>query len=186
MFYGAADILVKDATGNEKFQQRIHNQLLDGGEDIIIQQVFQTGTVTADGDSVSAICISDNDPAISEGLSAATFDGVLGTSAGGFTQKSGNCGVDSNVAVDNSTTSLGVILPLAFTAGALGGNSLGADETISSIGICNDSTNTLGANYSLCGLNGRLFAFVDISNVTLAQNEQVTITYTFDMTSDGT
>ena len=74
-FYGAAHLLVRDVAGNEVFQQTVHNQLLDAGENYIINQAFAgDGAPIGDTDQISAICVTDVQ-AVAETDTAATFSG---------------------------------------------------------------------------------------------------------------
>jgi len=190
LLYGAATFIVKDSNGNPIFEQIIHNQLTDQGEDQIIMNLFAeggTGDTINDAQQVGAICITDNlDSDISglEGETATTFDADTGTSRDALdTKGGGNCRTDTDV--DNSTASIALIGPLTFTASISDGANLGVNDRIDAIGICNADSGD--ANFTGCLATGsKIFAVVNVSNVTLAESETVTIDYEFDITSDTT
>ena len=184
VFYGGATIVALDRMGNEMFQQTVHNRLLDDGESALLGAVFSNGTAAlGDDDAVGAICVSDNEIADAETITDITFDALLDTSSGGFTTKSGNCITDATV--DTATTQGTAIVQGAqpFTASTSGTANLAIGESVTSIAICN--AKNADGNYTDCGTEGRIFAYIDISNVTLGESETVTITYTFDIRSDN-
>jgi len=176
MFYGAANLVVYDESGNEVFQQTIHNDLVNTGETYILQQVFREGGATdetADANQIAAICIDDA-IAVAEGLDA---DGISDGNNGLGTTL--HCEVDA--AVDVSAQGEAVI-EVSFTAGT----NLTAGQTIDGIGICEGNG---GTDYNYCNdantNTGILFAAIETSDITLNGVEVVTITYTFDITSDS-
>lgn len=187
-FYGAATVIAADVMGNEFFKQTVHNTLLDRGEHILIGNTFSNGTnALADTTAIGAICVSDNEPTINEAMTAATFDAVIGTSSSGFSGGDGNCISDNGnvVTTGGGSTAGGVatIGGLTFVCSASSTSNCNADSLISSIAICESNGGT--TNYTGCSAQGEIFAFVDISNVTLASDETVTITYVFDISSSG-
>ena len=170
-FYGAATMVQKDALGQEVFSQTVHNQVVDTGEEFLLDNVFQDGnTATADNEQIGAICISNAGTiTVAEAETATDFDGDNALTEA-------NCKEDTTV-----TTSGGqaVIQPAAFTCGET--NCTNGD-TITGIAICqNDATDD--NDYTNCATEGILFAVVDTTDTTLAASETVTITYTFDITS---
>ncbi len=89
-----------------------------------------------------------------------------------------NCKISAGGSVTNSA-STSVIGPLTFT----GGTEVSANANIQSIAICNNAV----SDYALCNVgSGIAFAVVDTNDVTLAADDTVQITYTFDVTSPGT
>ena len=59
VLYGMANMVKHDALGNEVFQQTVHNQLTDEGEQYILAAVFANGAEPlADNQSFGAICVS--------------------------------------------------------------------------------------------------------------------------------
>ena len=170
-FYGAANLLVRDASGNELFQQTVHNRLLDTGENYIVNQAFVSGGAPiGDADQMSAICVTDVQT-VSETDTAATFSGGNNNLGGGnhchFTVPL--IGVDGTVVLGGET----------FT----GGTDIDAGQTIRSIAIC---TNNGGADYVDCDdpiTNGIAFAAIVTSAVQLGDTETVDVTYTFDLSS---
>ena len=75
-FYGAATISQSDADGQELFSQTVHNRIVDTGEVFILDQTFQKSgdTDVANAGQIGSICISSDNTAPVEGLTAATFD----------------------------------------------------------------------------------------------------------------
>ena len=170
-FYGAANLLVRDASGNELFQQTVHNRLLDTGENYIVSQTFVGGGDPAlDNTQMSAICVTDI-ITVSEVDTALTFSGGNNTLGG-----TNHCHPTTPNIVGDGTVILG---PEQFT----GGTDIGAAETIRSIAICADNA---GADYVDCdtaAANAIAFAAIVTSSVQLGATETVDVTYTFDMSS---
>jgi hypothetical protein len=169
-FYGFAEIIKYDENGNVVYTQTVHNQLVDTGEEFLLDAVFQDGgTDVADAVQIGSICVTDAaSPTIAEGEAAADFDGDNG-------MVETNCIEDTTVTTSGGTAVIG---PLTFTAGT----HTAVDDTITAIGICqNDVTDDTPFNN--CASEGILFAVVNTSDVTLATGETVDITYTFDITS---
>ncbi len=172
-FYGAANLLVRDATGNELFSQTVHNRLLDTGENYIVNQTFVGGpALGADNSQMSAICVT-NVTTVSEGDTAATFSrpamNLNGTNHCHRTTP--NIGGDGTV----------VLGPETFT----GGTDIGQTETIRSIAMCADNDGI--GDYTDCDdatSNAIAFAAIVTSSVQLGNTETVDVTYTFDMSSD--
>lgn len=194
-FYGAGTIVVKDASGNEVFRQTVHNQLTDQGEQFLIDNVFREGSFDATTSSaaveknqIGAICITDNPDSNSggfEGETATTFDADVGTSSTALAQQGtgGTCRTDTLV---TNATSTAVIGALTFQASSGGNVNAQTGDRVAGFGIC--QATTAGGNSTDCatsgdGAGGILFSIVNITNVTLANNEQIDITYTFDITS---
>ena len=168
-FYGAATMVQKDAFGQEMFSQTVHNQVVDTGEEFLLDQTFQDTVTVADNIQIGSICISSSAVAIVEGLTAATFD-----TNNLFTEA--NCKEDTTVTTSGGTAVIG---SLQFTCG---GTNCADDDTIAMIGICqNDVTDDL--DFINCATEGILFAAIDVTDTTLATSETVDITYTFDITS---
>jgi len=173
-FYGTATITLLDIDGNELFTQTVHNRVLDAGEDFLTEAAFEDGTARAENTSIGSICVSDgtivdND----ETYLVGAFD-----TANSITEV--NCEQDNTVTTTGSTAVIG---PSNFEA-ATGDNNLGAGDTVTGIGICQN----VAANnndYNNCATSGILFAIVNTSDVTLASGESVDVTYTFDITSVG-
>jgi hypothetical protein len=171
-FYGAANLLVRDASGNELFQQTVHNDLLDTGENYIVTQTFVGGGAPgADNTQMSAICVTDV-TTVSETDTAATYSAPANTLTG-----TNHCHTTVPNIPNDGTVVLG---PETFT----GGTDIGATETIRSIAICADNDG-LG-DYTDCDQatsNAIAFAAIVTSSVQLGATETVDVTYTFDMSS---
>lgn len=191
--YGIATIAHHDADGNVMSTETVRNQLLNDGEDYILKQVFMDGESDADTAQIGAICLSADDTTIVEGLDAATFnsnhendaDTVASGGAGStiVAADTRECLADTNVGSGGQIATVG---PLTFTAN----NTASPDDSrsnwkpdvpIKMIGICQGFA---AANAERC--SDPLFAAVDISDVTLNVDETLTVTYTFDMSSDST
>jgi len=177
--YGAATLVAYDAHGNEFFTQTVHNQLFDEGEDLMIDQSFADlgGVAIVDDIQIGAICLSAaGTPTTDETDDNVQFntDNVrTGTLAL-------NCITDPTVTKAAQVVTLG---PLMFTAGVDGaGVQWVGGDTVTNIGVCD--AEIADANVRDCTTN--LFAVVDTSNVVLANAETVDVTYTFDLSSDGT
>lgn len=184
---GVATIVHYDGYGNVLSEQRVHNQLLDEGEDFILSQVFMNGQSAADSAQIGAICLSTADYTTinDEGvIDAAKFNSdheAIANAATSPLAASGARECLTDTMVDNSSQ-VATVGPLTFTANATAGSSnWQPDVQIRSIGICQGFS---AANGESC--TAPLFAVVKISDVTLATDETLTVTYTFDMTSDGT
>lgn len=195
---GIATVVHQDGDGNVLGEQVVHNALLDGGEDFILQQVFMNGESADDTAQIGAICLSATPDAtittagsITETLTASQFnsnhnaaDGTFDPAVDSDTQTLSTIDGDDTVecltdsTVSNSTQ-VATVGPLIFTAN----NTEDASNwkpsiAIKNIGICQGSSTT--------SCTAPLFAVVDINDVTLGIDETLTVTYTFDMSSDGT
>ena len=182
LMYGMATMVKSDSLGNELFQQSIHNQLTDEGEEFILQAIFDDGTsIVTDVAQIGTICVSDqtaSNAAANELLNSTAFD-----TANGFTDS--NCKQQS-VGTVGITGSIATIGSLTFVAG---GVNIANGETISSIGICQneDGNDTDYANCQNGGPGvGILLAVVNVTPTTLALGETVDITYTFSLVSTST
>ena len=182
LMYGMATMVKNDNLGDEVFQQSIHNQLTDEGEEFILQAIFDDGTsIVTDITQIGTICVSDQTAAsapANELLNSTAFD-----SANGFTDS--NCKQQS-VGTVGITGSIATIGSLTFVAG---GTNIANGETISSIGICQNEGGD-NNDYANCATGGPstgiLLAVVDVTPTTLASGETVDITYTFSLVSTTT
>ena len=182
--YGAATLVAYDAHGNEIFAQTVHNQLFDDGEDEMLDQTFTDigGLATVDDVQIGAICLSaDTSPTTNEPDTAATFNSDHDAEDNAFAILTTNCVTDPVVVSASQVVTLG---PLTFTAGTPDSalNNWFAGDTVFSIGVCAAHATDL----DIRDCQGTLFAVVDTSDVTLADTETVDVTYTFDLSSDGT
>ena len=171
-FYGAANLLVRDAAGNELFQQTVHNRLLDTGENYIVNQTFVGGSaLISDNAQMSAICVT-NLTLVNETDTAASYSAPANTLTIGTGD---HCHPTAPVIINDGKVVLG---PEIFT----GGTDIGPGETIRSIAIC---TNNGGTDYADCDIpaNGIAFAAIVTSSVQLGATETVDVTYTFDLSS---
>ena len=195
MVFGMGSMTVYDEEGQEQFAQTIHNRIVNQGEEYLLDQVFDVGaTVEGDSSSIGSICLSADASFTSnlvEGLTAASFD----TNDGLTTE---NCLNDPDqtvvVTTDNGLAQVGSI---TFGAGSdnwsgTADDEVPADTTIYGIGICQTNSTVTTANWNSCADGGDaagsgiLFAGFDITDVTLADNETVQVTYTFNVTSNDT
>ena len=170
-FYGAAHLLVKDASGNEVFQQTVHNRLLNAGENFIINQTFVGGGAPiVDTAQMSAICVT-NLTLVNETDTATSYSAPANTLTGDK-----HCHFTVPNIQNDGTVVLGAE---TFT----GGTDIGATETIRSIAICADNA---AADYTDCdqaASNKIAFAAIVTSAVQLGATETVDVTYTFDLSS---
>jgi len=137
--YGYATMTLRDTEGNNIFLQIVHNQLVDQGETLILNQTFNDADadITTNNQQIGSICITSNMSSVNETDTAISFNStnVLG---GAY-----NCIFDT--AVDISTTQgTAVVAPVAFAADGI--NVLNG-ETIRGIGIC---TAGAGTNMTDC------------------------------------
>lgn len=160
-----------DAAGNVLLEGNTHNQVVNTGEEFLLDQLFQDATTTADNNQIGAICISDAGAiTVAETETAADFDGD-----NGMTET--NCKEDTAVTTSGGT---GVIGPLTFTCG---GTNCADGDTITGIAIC-QVTVADDNDFNDCATNGIMFSVIDITpDVTLNAGETVDITYTFDVTT---
>ena len=175
-FYGAAHLVIRDAAGNEVFQQIVHNQLLNAGENFIINQAFVGGGAPiVDTAQMSAICVT-NLTLVNETDTASSYSNPANSLTVGagdhchFTVP--NIGNDGTVVLGAET----------FT----GGTDIGAGETIRSIAICADNAAADYADCDQAASNKIAFAAIVTSAVQLGATETVDITYTFDLSSLNT
>jgi len=180
--YGAATLVAYDAYGNEFFSQTVHNQLFDEGEDLIINQAFTDlgGLAIVDNVQIGAICLSAATPSTDETDTNTDFNSAHdGADNVGANSSTLNCVTDPTVTSASQVVTLG---PLTFTAQDDNTGNWFATDTVTNIGICDAAS----GDADVRGCTTNLFAVVDTSNVTLADNETVDVTYTFDISSAGT
>lgn len=180
-FYGAAEMILYDIQGEEKFRQTVHNQLVDDGETFLLTGVFaDNSTAIIDALSIGTICVTDATLSILEVDTASDFQ-----SSNSLDENTlNNCVESTSVTYSSGIATLGA---LSFTAGNGTGN-IPEGTTIAGIGVCqNTGSDHAGCSGAADGSgSGTLFAEVVTSSVTLADGESVDITYTFDIASDGT
>ncbi len=172
VFYGAGTITQYDKYGNEVFSQTVHNQLVDTGEDFLLDQTFEDAADGADDVSIGVICISDDTTfTVGETETAALFDtGNLITET--------NCKEDTDNVV--TTGSIATINPpTTFTCG---GTNCADGDIITGFAVCQSRTAT-DADFLDCATAGVMFAIIDSADTTLNAGETLDITYNFDITS---
>lgn len=179
-FYGAAEMVLYNIQGDEKFRQTVHNQLVDSGETFLLIGAFADGTAAvADSLNIGTICVTDATLTIDETDDAAVFQ-TSNTLDGNALS---NCIESTGVTYLSGVATLG---ELTFTAGSAG--NIPATSTINGIGVCqNTGSDHAGCSGAADGSGTSvLFAEVVTSSVTLADGESVDITYTFDISSSST
>jgi hypothetical protein len=163
--------------GNLISTQKIHNRVVDQGEDFLIDQAFKEGSAgeTSDADQLASICVSNQVGFVdtSETKTAANFDTDN-------TLTSNNCIADASVTQSSQTAVIGA---LTFDAPT----HVPAATTITGIGICQGSASTPFADCAdaQAASSGILFSQINIADVTLQSSETVDITYTLDISSAG-
>jgi len=180
--YGAATIVAHDAYGNEFFSQTVHNQLFDEGEVLLINQTFTDlgGLAVVDNVQIGAICLSaDLTPSTTESDTNTLFNSDHDAADNSTASVTTNCLTDGSVTSSAQVVTLG---PLTFTAQDDDSGNWFALDTVTNIGICDAHA----TDNPVRGCAANLFAVVDTSDVTLADNETVDVTYTFDISSAGT
>ncbi len=172
MFYGTANVILADPSGNVLMAQTVHNLITDEGETFLIDQVFDTGTasVVSDNSRVSAICIMGAaDNAYSESTVDSLTIGLSGTTT--------SC--HATVGGVGNAGSIATVGPEIFEAGT----DFNAGGEISGILICGG--NGAATTFAACSTpsNSVALAAVSINNVTVTGTDTITITYTFDITT---
>jgi len=179
--YGAATLVAYDAYGNEFFSQTVHNQLFDEGEIFLINQTFTDlgGLAVVDNVQIGAICLSAATPSTDETDTNTIFNTAHdGADNGSANSSTLNCVTDPTVTSASQVVTLG---PLTFTAQDDNTGNWFATDTVTNIGICDAAS----GDADVRGCTTNLFAVVDTSNVTLADNETVDVTYTFDISDNS-
>jgi len=181
LHFGSAYLVAYDAVGNEKFSQIVHNDLVDEGENYILTQIFgETNAVAiADNSQMAVICITGKVGfAVSEGETASNFDSQINLTGS-------KCVFEEAIITNSGSVNKAVIGPLTFSPTV----NLANGETITGIGICQANAGT-GTPFALCetgsATTGVILAVVNVSDVLLAAGESVSITYTLDLSSEGT
>lgn len=171
-FYGIANLVVHDAYGNELLRHTTHNVVVDDGEEFVIDQVFNEGTVpVAASATIGSMCITGTvafAPTDLTDAAAIDGDGVIATA----TRCHNVAFVDQTGGVVNNVAS-----PETFTT-----TDSGLSVPITGIAICQNNLATfLNCDFGGGGAN-ILFAAVVISpSVTLAAGETVDIDYQFSI-----
>ncbi|ABK77615.1 hypothetical protein CENSYa_0983 [Cenarchaeum symbiosum A] len=178
--FGMAELVHRDGDGEILGSSSVHNQLVDGGEELILNTIFNT---TLGGDAravpldnrIDTICIS-------------TTDGSqIGTEAGdpldrdSFESPARPSGAAACLQDTDGVTAAGdglaIIGPITYTAGT----DFNAGEQISTILVCAEVQGN--TNYGECSFLGPLFAAVDVTDVTPTGTDTVDVTYTFNLTT---
>ena len=178
VFYGVAVVQHLDADGNVLSTETVHNQLLNAGEQHILQQAFAEGTTAvADNVQIGAICLSADDTAPAEAMTAAAFN-TNADADDNASSSAVNCKTDDSV--DLSTAGTAVVGPLTFDVGTASTNNWYNGDTPRQIGICAASS----TDADVRGCTAPLFATVALTGTTpLATGESLTVTYTFNIAS---
>lgn len=171
IFYGTANLVLADASGNVLLTQTVHNLITDEGEEFIIDQVFDTATTELQGNArVGAICIIEN----SDILFAETTTSAL---TNNLSNPSGNhC--HSTAVITDAGDSTAVTAATVFTSGT----DFTAGEEISGILICAKGDQA-DSDFAECSTpsNAVALAALNLINVTASGTDTVTITYTFNI-----
>lgn len=179
VMYGVAVVQHMDADGKVLSTQTIHNQLLDAGEQHILQQAFTEGTTAvADNVQIGAICLSADDTAPTENMTHTAFN-TNADADDNASSSAVNCKTDSSV--DLATTAgAAVVGPLTFDVGTAATNNWYNGDTPRQIGICAADS----GDADVRGCTAPLFATVALTGTTaLATGESLTVTYTFNIAS---
>jgi len=181
VFYGSADIVVYDESGNEMFAQTVHNRLVNQGEDFILSQSFSDGIhPTSNGDdsyAINSICLTSFDVSgVGETYTAQQFD--IDNSLD-FTATP--CLRDSSA--DSTVQGKRVIGPLVFQVP----QNAAITTDIKGIGICRNNQGVFAGCDDFTTGGVYLFAVIDTTDILNVQQDQtVSVKYTFDITSDNT
>lgn len=178
---GMTTMVVHNALGEEVMFQQVHNQIVDTGENIIVNQLFANTTgVLTDGNNIGLICPMirlGGDMNINDQNTTAIFINDDENTGSGSTQCLGD-----STSTFVGTTGGGVMIVgdaggLAFT-GSDGNGNIGNGQILRGIGVFTTSSNAdLSAQV--------LFALIDTSDVTVGQADTVNISYTFDISANG-
>ena len=180
--YGYATLVLRDAAGQAVFQQIIHNDLLNRGENYMLAQSFNNGTggfISTEADLVDSICVtSEGSFSVDETETAAQFNSNDNQS--GFSCES----VLFTITAEGNTATTGAI---QFNSSGTNPNIV-SGQIITGIGICSDNGQTNegrnDASNEGCGTSAGdapLIAEVNTSDVTLTDPETVEITYTLTL-----
>ena len=176
--YGQATMTYHDADGNEMLTQTVHNQLFDEGEDFLIANAFTGVTdIGTDATQIGSICLSAAAEVTDETTANTAFNSSHDAADNASASAEKTCRTDGTVVSASQVATIG---PLTFQA-ATGTNNWYAGDIIKAIGICDAES----ADADVRGCTTTLFALVNTSDVTLASGETVDITYTFDLSSNG-
>ncbi|ABK77528.1 hypothetical protein CENSYa_0896 [Cenarchaeum symbiosum A] len=174
-YYGMAELVHKSADGQTLATQTVHNTVLNTGEDIMRDAIFDS---IQNNQRPSVICITD---VLEAEITETVSDSAL-TPATAFATPSESTCIGANV---NTETQGQGILTATFT----GGTHLVGLATIESIVICN-TDGTTPVPEDATGLNcdtvGTAFSAVKVSSTQVASGDTVDVTYTFDLQSDTT
>ena len=178
VFYGGAVVQHMDADGNVLSTETVHNQLLNAGEQHILQQAFSEGApAVADNVQIGAICLSADDTAPDEAMTATVFN-TNAEADDNASSSAVNCKTDDDV--DLSTAGTAVVGPLTFDVGTASTNNWYDGDQPRQIGICAASS----TDADVRGCTAPLFATVALTGTTsLATGESLTVTYTFNIAS---
>lgn len=185
--YGYATLVLRDAVGQAVFQQIIHNNIVDGGENYMLSQTFFNGSgnfVNVAFDKIDALCVTTEVGfSASETINATTFNDANPTA--GF-----NCEQTEFTITNIDSVNLATTGVIQFNASGSVVNII-SGETITGVGVCSDNgqaaENVQEAFVAGCSTaagstnNAPLLAVFDTSDVTLTGTETVDITYTLTL-----
>jgi len=180
--YGYVTLAVHDVTGNTLFEQIIHNNLINTGENFMLGMTFRNGSlpITTDSNLIDTICVSLDAPFLfPEEIIASTFN-TDANSAGNVNCKSVPGTLGDSVTILNDAATINT---LTFNATGTVQN-IAADATITGIGICSnegDETNDAFEGCAVAAGDAPLLAVVDTADVTLGASDTVDITYTLTL-----
>ncbi|ABK78143.1 hypothetical protein CENSYa_1521 [Cenarchaeum symbiosum A] len=183
LFYGMAELVHIDGDGGIVSSQTVHNRLLDTGEGILIKGIF--GTLDT-GEAPRLICITD-DPGIlitnntdtpdEETLLSADFD-----PGSGFANSTiSTCKMAD---IDTSTDESMAVMTATFNGSASSTPNILAGQEITHLVICNQDTDS--SAFTRCSAAGDAFAAINVGITTVASDDSVLVTYTYDLTSPDT
>lgn len=179
VLYGVAVVEHIGVDGQIISTETVHNQLLDAGEQHILEQAFGDGTTAvADNVQVGAICLSADNTAPTESMTAATFN-TNADADDNASSSAVNCITDD--VVDLTTTAgIAVVGPVTFQVGTSASENWYNGDTPAQIGVCAADS----GDAAVRGCVAPLFATVALTGTSaLATGESLTVTYTFNIAS---
>jgi len=181
--YGFVTLALNDAAGIPVFEQIIHNQIVDKGEDYMLAQSFNNGTggttsfQEVENDLIDAICVTVE----------ANFVALENENATGFNANSGATNLNCESVVFTISGSQASTPATLFNAtGGTSQNVASGGVTITGIVICSNEGKTSDADaFADCSVadasTAPVIATVNTADVTLGTSDTVSITYTLTL-----
>ncbi|ABK77729.1 hypothetical protein CENSYa_1100 [Cenarchaeum symbiosum A] len=187
-FYGMAEVVQTGPDGEVKSSQSVHNRIVDQGEELMFDALFDTGDPFVG--KFGVICLSDSDSFNPTRITAATgeelthLNSELDDGASDLANSDNPCkAVDTVTKHGNGSATIGT----TFLAGAGADLSNATDfgtPHFDAVWICHAEVSTGAVRYCSSLGDGILAAVALPASQTVVGGDSYRVTYTLDLSSD--